>query len=75
MIKIPKVKKSIVNFIKDEKGSISKSNLIKGALFLGMMGGLSSKAFSTTTHKNSVSPDGICSSTCVDHYNHVHSSY
>ncbi|MFT4304382.1 MAG: hypothetical protein ACMXYG_07485 [Candidatus Woesearchaeota archaeon] len=35
---LPKIKKKIDNFLMDEQGSISKSNLIKGALFLTSSG-------------------------------------
>jgi hypothetical protein len=67
---IPKLNKSIKNFIKDEKGSISKSNLVKGALFMMMVGATSKKISS------SASPCVVgCHTSCVQHNQNSHSSY
>jgi hypothetical protein len=35
---LPKLKKKIASFLMDEKGAISKKNLIKGAIILGSLG-------------------------------------
>jgi hypothetical protein len=38
MLLIPQIKKKIAGFIKDENGTISKGNLIKGGILLGSIG-------------------------------------
>jgi len=45
---LPKIKKKIKMFLMDETGSISKSNIIKGALFLTSAGVAISKVKATT---------------------------
>ena len=74
---LPEIKRDLVNFVKDEKGTMTKKNVLKAGLAIGTLIGLSTNVsahhIDSYTHSNSLGlsytePEGI--GTHSHHYQH-----